>query len=807
MNTRRGTDSGWGAMATGLAYLGTGATVGAVYLNTMPVVGELPWGFVGLMLTLHAATAVWRLGLSRPAATAALVGGMFGWACWLYLPRVASHFHELPGFFVSIARWVTALLVGLPTAEVKTLDGTLLTVFTDAGWVETALTWEKVDLAVVVALGFWLLLETTRSPDWVSRVKLLVGGGAILSLTVVLRLVAVAYADISANALTLYWNLPMVVVTYTPAVLLISRVLGSSVSAAPLVNEPAVSRRRGLAPIGLGASLAALIAAAFFFHPYSGAYPKRVIIDDGHSNWEWAEGEYDETGFGEKATYGSQLFTRYLGFVTDVSVNRAPLDRIDLATADVVVLKTPTRPYSEAEKKALLRYVEDGGGLLLVSDHTDLFGMSTFLNEIAEPMRLRFEADDQFELRRGGMSEVVSQPGSRRGIMSGVGKVQFLTGCTMRAPLGTETLVGQGMGAEPVDYSHVNFFGDMQAQRTDSWGAFLQMAVVEYGKGRVGAFTDSTQLSNFCSTLGDRVRFFVNTIGYIGDRAVLPRTSRLLLVAVLPFAAAAMFLTAFGAGRRSGPTIVVMLAVLGAAPFGWEACSRPVEATLPEDKERAFVLVDPDYSTALFPDFASVVPLPAETQKQCFDQFLSCAARLGFVPTVGNPMGVDVGRARHLMLPPDSDVAREAVAAEIPNRLAQGAHVVLFADWSPAQLEAVAARIRQVLGSEVKVRSTRTSDGKMGACAIEYGAGRFVAVGAKTYFSAPYLGNVYEVVKPERQRLCELALQLLRTSLIDGALPERAALESLAEEAGFAAQTIEDTPSSHDERRAHDAML
>ena len=49
-------------------------------------------------------------------------------------------------------------------------------------------------------------------------------------------------------------------------------------------------------------------------------------------------------------------------------------DKIDdetLAKCDVLVIKTPTQRYSPAEVDAVVRFVERGGGLLLIGDHTN----------------------------------------------------------------------------------------------------------------------------------------------------------------------------------------------------------------------------------------------------------------------------------------------------------------------------------------------------------------------------------------------------------------------------------------------------
>lgn len=62
----------------------------------------------------------------------------------------------------------------------------------------------------------------------------------------------------------------------------------------------------------------------------------------------------------------------------------------------MLVLKTPTREYSLGEINAIQRFVRRGGGLLLIGEHTDVFGTGTHLNAVAERFGFRFRFDCLF---------------------------------------------------------------------------------------------------------------------------------------------------------------------------------------------------------------------------------------------------------------------------------------------------------------------------------------------------------------------------------------------------------------------------
>ena len=66
-----------------------------------------------------------------------------------------------------------------------------------------------------------------------------------------------------------------------------------------------------------------------------------------------------------------------------------PNDKIDdaaLAECDVLIIKTPTERYSPEEVAAVRRFVERGGGLLLIGEHTNYERSSTVINDIIRPM-------------------------------------------------------------------------------------------------------------------------------------------------------------------------------------------------------------------------------------------------------------------------------------------------------------------------------------------------------------------------------------------------------------------------------------
>lgn len=240
----------------------------------------------------------------------------------------------------------------------------------------------------------------------------------------------------------------------------------------------------------------------FFFKPY-GTRPEniRILIDDVHSDWEKCETVFNEQSFSKREAYAATMFYKSIQMFgkADVYNNSSKLIDTDmLKNYDILVIKTPTYPYTEEEVDSIEQFVNNGGGLFIIGDHTNLFGMSSFLNKILNKFSISFNYDSQFDMLTGGMTIYKKPVWNTEPSMAYVDKFSFLTGSTLKAPFGTASMIGRGMCSEPVEYSHVNSFGNIKCEVKEGWGNYTQMASTYSGKGKIVAFTDSTYMSNFC---------------------------------------------------------------------------------------------------------------------------------------------------------------------------------------------------------------------------------------------------------------------------------------------------------------------
>src|SRR5262249_32483956 len=79
-----------------------------------------------------------------------------------------------------------------------------------------------------------------------------------------------------------------------------------------------------------------------------------------------------------------------------------PTDAIepaDLAGAPILLLINSPKVWGEQERRPVLDFVAQGGSLLVLGDHTDVFGLMRGFNSLLAPLGIKFRFDSAYEAR------------------------------------------------------------------------------------------------------------------------------------------------------------------------------------------------------------------------------------------------------------------------------------------------------------------------------------------------------------------------------------------------------------------------
>ncbi|MGD9140722.1 MAG: hypothetical protein PVJ42_04200, partial [bacterium] len=374
---------------------------------------------------------------------------------------------------------------------------------------------------LVVGVAFMRLVFARAAAEVLARAL------GLIAVYALLRFILIVACAIEFDNPALMWHTALAVASYLPVALLLAGFVGPAASGMVLTGRRLC--------IGAGICAALLIVSALpracSFRVAEAAPAARILIDESHSDWEWATEPFDTAGFGIRAEYNYYCLVEYLDEFHEVRVAGGGVKPGVLKDCDVLIIKTPTEAYARDEIDAIVDFVRAGGGLFLIGDHDNLFGMTVYLNAIAERFGTRFRCDDTFDLATGGFSRHTGMGFWTHPAVKGVEGFRFLTSCTIEGGLGVEpVMLGLGLGSEDADYGHPNFFGNISYDLADRFGVFLQAAAVRFGRGKVLLFTDSTCFSNFCMFSPGTPELALSLVGFLAGGRGDTRLSQSVIV-------------------------------------------------------------------------------------------------------------------------------------------------------------------------------------------------------------------------------------------------------------------------------------
>lgn len=162
---------------------------------------------------------------------------------------------------------------------------------------------------------------------------------------------------------------------------------------------------------------------------------------------------------------------------------------------DSIVLITPTNIFSPIEVYNLSQYVLHGGKLIIIADHTNLYGHADNLNPLLNVFGVKLNDDtlyDVFDYYKEYHINISSK------ILT---EMQTKTNSSLLLPIHAKIwAISDIIISEKADYTKNNFFGNLDFTEDDVVGSFPVGATIKWGLGDVTIWTDSTLFSNFAIT-------------------------------------------------------------------------------------------------------------------------------------------------------------------------------------------------------------------------------------------------------------------------------------------------------------------
>lgn len=491
---------------------------------------------------------------------------------------------------------------------------------------------EKVSLLfILIFVGASIPLLILKRPNWKKILVFLL----IILIYPLVRFTVIMIWYTNVEDFDIFFNPLLIFISFLPLALLIEILFYKEVDRFSFIKMLDLDYKKSVTPmVAIFLSFFLLIGSFAFQDP---GIPKkgRILIDEFHSDWEDTTRAMDKDWYGKMSTYNYYSMRKWLEYYYDVDINLNRTLIYDyLKDFDILILKCPTQKYSKEEIESIEMFVRNGGGLYLIGDHTNVFGMNLYLNQVSEQFGIKFKFDATYMYPSRGLSycEISGIPHPVVQWMKGF---SFLTSCTLETSILAENvIIGNALLSESGTYSTENFFKLSPPNPSDEVGIFVQSASIKYGRGRVVAFTDSTCFSNFAIFMDGYPNYNLGVIEYLNRENSYPYNYILFASSI------ALWLSLFILYRRKNIKFFVIFIIIAyiSIPFSANLFTlvNRINYPLPEEKESYNKLVFLNLSDMVMIDtYHSVVETPPEC---VFNTFFVWTQRVNYIPYIANTL-------------------------------------------------------------------------------------------------------------------------------------------------------------------------
>jgi hypothetical protein len=363
--------------------------------------------------------------------------------------------------------------------------------------------------------------------------------------------------------------------------------------------------------------------AVLYITPFEARSNPVIIIDESHSEWEPTWTDYLLTTAKDPVSGTNNYFglmnimsclynitliindpekkpaTSSIDYTLAGEITPEILENISRGRKAVLVLKCVTKPFGRSEIDAIMDFTAQGNGLILIGEHTDIYGMNTNINPISEQLGYRFLStgvQDIYDTSRGSLTRKGELPPLLARYMTG--DQLWETSTSLERLQDREHLFE--ITTRPSYFAHYRnetaaFFLTREYTTeiilNSLFARHIVWAGATHGKGKVILFTDSTDFNNGDIGIGDHLQIFLAMVEYVSSIQKVDKS--LLFLLILAFSLAIIILN-----RTTAFTAIVLLALLSLAGF---ALSYPLAhyttdfPELREDSRMALVKADENY--------------------------------------------------------------------------------------------------------------------------------------------------------------------------------------------------------------------
>jgi hypothetical protein len=558
--------------------------VGAAAIMLLPVIKIMPWPyriapiliFTGLLFITVPIPRRWPQNLASAFLIAGIVLVVQSFAIGIY-EHVTSRSHELPQTAAYLIYGVSKI-TGIPS----TLSGSTLAMYTQRVVHLLGTTWELLlDPAAFAFLFGGITILLLYKAENISRVRQI--SYLIISLAAWLPArAAVIIAIFMHRALrteyesplalvTQFWNPWLLIILLIGPVLIILRFVHKPFDNQYISStQPEISRNKTIGIISLFLGGSFFLISGLLLDLPGARKQERVLVDEFHSTWERTDRPFDTEWYGQDSGYNYACIYDYCSRFYNMSRLTSAIGKNTLDNCDVLIVKVPTSRYAPEEISIIEDFVKQGGGLMLVGEHTSVFNSGTYINDIAKVFGFRFRYDCLFDIDTT-FEQLYNLPVVPHPIIQNMPALNFAVSCSIEPgiSIGRAAIRSTGLKNLTADYHASNYYPQVENLAQMRYGAFTQLWTKHFGKGRVAAFSDSTIFSNFATFEPGKAELMLGMIEWLNYKNPNFNVTIILVITGLILFTCGLFFF-----RKSS---VAWLTILTSLLLGWSAASAGVK--------------------------------------------------------------------------------------------------------------------------------------------------------------------------------------------------------------------------------------
>jgi hypothetical protein len=211
----------------------------------------------------------------------------------------------------------------------------------------------------------------------------------------------------------------------------------------------------------------------------------------------------------------------------NVEVQLSPLNTESLAQASAVVFNLVSAdrpPFLVSEIEAIRSYVEDGGGLLFITDHTNCYFHNHVLGALMERLGIELRSDLACDVApytlSGGNGWIVASSFRDHPITRSLQHIAFQSGGCVDPAFGI-AWTSRGSWADSAivpaygENRSLGFYGDMLRQSQESSGPQPIVGAREFGKGRIAIVADQNCVGGMFLNYSDNRRLWLQMVDWV----------------------------------------------------------------------------------------------------------------------------------------------------------------------------------------------------------------------------------------------------------------------------------------------------